>query len=172
MISQVDAYTRPLRARVYRAKRIRHKSEGHVTETVCARETTTDDDEKQTTLLAPWACMAEPSQFTGTIPKQNIKKKVQFEPHPFENSPRKKERMILQKKRDEERRALLQKFPNIEAERTLFIQPQVIPRAPKPKQTYSDEDFIFPTPNDDSKDPNTDPIFPTYPTYTKITLTH
>ncbi|KAL7288325.1 hypothetical protein TKK_0017659 [Trichogramma kaykai] len=89
--------------------------------------------------------LKEPSQYSGTIPKQNIKKKVRFEPHPFENSPRKKERMILQNKRDEERRELLQKFPNIEAKRTLFIQPTPTHRAQRPKQTYSDEDFTFPT---------------------------
>ncbi|KAL7290671.1 hypothetical protein TKK_0015429 [Trichogramma kaykai] len=92
-----------------------------------------------------FSILKEPSQYSGTIPKQNIKKKVQFEPHSFENSPRKKERMILQNKRDEERRELLQKFPNIEAKRTLFIQPTPTHRAQRPKQTYSDEDFIFPT---------------------------
>ncbi|KAL7304013.1 hypothetical protein TKK_0003484 [Trichogramma kaykai] len=79
---------------------------------------------------------------------------------------------MLQKKREEEQRELLQKFPNIKATPTLFIQPQVTPRTPKPKETYSDEDFIFPTPTTTAKTLTPDPILSTHPTSTKIPHTH
>ncbi|CAB0043877.1 unnamed protein product, partial [Trichogramma brassicae] len=115
--------------------------------------------------------LKEPVNYTGTIPKRNIEKKVHFEPHPFEKDVRREEeRKKLLQSKEKEKQELLQKFPNVRIEPTLFIQQQK-PPVPKTKRTFRDEDFIFPTTTTTTKTP-TDPLLPTHPTYPKIPFTH